>query len=244
MKKLSGGGFERHGIAESAELSDETVGGLLFVVLLEVVGGQIDVGGVVAKHVVGRGEDGGSDGYDGLLWAAMSPEAKKLSLEVGAFDAGGGPGRLNEDRLEPRVPGFESSRAMLPGAFVATWAQPSPGDQVLYRWEPRHVGADFGEDHQRDDQADARDGHEPFDVFAKGPHHRFDVGIDGCDGVPDLVDLLEVQLEKEAVMIARGAACSRDEAVVTCLEAAIRDSHERFGIALAGDDGLQHRPPG
>jgi hypothetical protein len=36
---MSGGGFYLDGIAESAELSDETVGGSLLVTLLEVVGG-------------------------------------------------------------------------------------------------------------------------------------------------------------------------------------------------------------
>ncbi len=62
---------------------------------MELVGAEILLEGAVAKHVVGGGQDGGSDGTDGLLGSTAVTRALELGLQVAGLFASTGPGTLH-----------------------------------------------------------------------------------------------------------------------------------------------------
>src|SRR5881296_3445430 len=133
------GSLDLHGVAEVGELADQTIGELLPVGGLEVLGTEIDVVGSVLKHVVGSSDDRSRPGHDGFLGTAASAQAKELGLEVTAADADRSPCRLNERGLEPGSAVAQPSRAALAGALVVPGTESGPRDEMSGGQETRHV---------------------------------------------------------------------------------------------------------
>src|SRR3982074_881849 len=95
------GGLELDGKAELGETRDEMLGFGFGRTAIEVVCAEVVVLGAVLEHVIDGGEDRGGDGADGFLRATPVTQAKELSLVVAALLADGGPGALDQHRLEP-----------------------------------------------------------------------------------------------------------------------------------------------
>jgi hypothetical protein len=64
-----------------------------------------------------------------------------------------------------------------------------------------HVDADLGDDDRCRQAANAGDGAEHFDGYTKGFDVAVDLLVDRGDGRVEGVDLVQVQLEQEAVML-------------------------------------------
>ena len=68
--------------------------------------------------------------------------------------------------------------------------------------EPRHVVADLGHDHARGRLTDAWDRRQDLDVPAKRAEVLLDARLQLAHGLVQSVDLLQVQLDQEAVVVA------------------------------------------
>ena len=66
--------------------------------------------------------------------------------------------------------------------------------------EPAHVGADLGDDDLGAELADAGDGAQLLDGVTKGGEAGLDLPVDSSDGGIERVDLLQMELEQEAMM--------------------------------------------
>lgn len=95
-------GCEGAGEAELGDLTNEPVCLDLGRGTVEVVGSQVLIERAVAEHVVGGGQDRGSDGTDGLFGSSPVAQALELGLQIAALLVAGGPGALHERGLQPR----------------------------------------------------------------------------------------------------------------------------------------------
>src|SRR5512134_258156 len=120
-----------------------------------MIGPEILVGCAILEHVVGRGQDRGSNRANRLLWPPSAAQPVKLRLEIARLLARAGPSALHQRGLEPRRPLTQAVGPALAGALVVAWAQPGPGEQVARGREPPHVGADLGDDDLGSKVADA-----------------------------------------------------------------------------------------
>jgi hypothetical protein len=75
---------------------------------------------------------------------------------------------LNQGGLEPGGAFSSSVGASFAGAFVESWTQASPGDEISCSWKTGHVVTDFGDDYPSRDVADSGNGRQEVDGGAKG----------------------------------------------------------------------------
>ena len=66
-----------------------------------MIGAEVLMLGAILQHMVDRREHRGGDGANGLLRSALGTEPLELRPVVAVLLAGGRPGALHEDGLEP-----------------------------------------------------------------------------------------------------------------------------------------------
>ena len=113
--------------------------------------------GAVLEDVIDGGEDRSCDRADCFLRAASALDAEKLRAVIAVFLAFGRPGALHQRHLQPGIALAQARRFAFAGALVLTGTHPGPGNKVPGGGEAAHVAADFGKDHDRGEDADARD---------------------------------------------------------------------------------------
>ena len=107
--------------------------------------------------------------------------------------------------------------------------------------EAAHVAADLGADDVGAQVADPGNGGQEQDRRAKGLDMGVDLPIDCTDGGVEGVDVLEVQLQQEAVVIGHPAAQRFAQRRGWGLDPAMSERGQGIGIALARDQSLDHR---
>ena len=230
-----------HGIAELLKSANEAHGGFLDIRAIEEGGAQFTSFVAIAQHVPDRGEHGGGDGDDGFLGAASGADTMELRLPVTVFHAHGTPGGLHEGSLEPVTAAAQSRTAPFAGASVVARAQAGPGQQMGGGLEARHVDADFGDDNMRGDVAHARHRTHELSGLAKGLEAGTDLLFDRGNGAVQRVDVLEKQLEHEAVMPGDMAAQRVERFGAAGLAAQADQVDQSFGIGVSLDDALRDR---
>src|SRR3954470_18129178 len=148
-------------VAEAGELLDESVTLPVGVAAGEVVPAEVVVVAVVGQQVPGDDQDGVADGDGGLLLADPAGQSPELGGQVGVAGAGGGPGALGEDVLQPDIAVGGLARAAFAAGDVVARADPGPGGQVRRGREAAHLHADLGDDAFGGPLADPGDGVEP-----------------------------------------------------------------------------------
>ena len=239
MKRLCSGRRHLDVVADLLQPADEAVGGLLGVGAIEVGGTQVVPFGAVAQHVPGGGEHGGGHADDGLLGATACTQAVELGLQVAAFDLDGCPGGLHEGGLEPLAAAAQPGAATLAGALVVARAQARPGQQVCGRSEARHVDADLGDDDGCGDLAQPGHGAQQRGGLSKRLEPEAHLLLDLRDGLVQRVDVVQVQLEHEAVMRGDAPAQGLEDVLATGLDAA-HAAGEVCRVMVPVDEGLQH----
>ena len=121
-----GGALKLNLEAKSCELGNQALGLGFGRTAIEVVGPEVVVFGAVLKDVVDRREDRGGDGADGLLRSAVALQAEELGPVIAIPFALGGPGALDQHRLEPRRSLAQARRFPLAGALVLTRTETGP----------------------------------------------------------------------------------------------------------------------
>ena len=114
---------------------DEALGDAVLVAVRQVSAAEVVVVLLVAKHVVGDGQQGGSDCHDRLLRTAPALQAPKLGLMAAALPRRR-PRGLDQQYLQPGRRVTDPDRTALPGALVAQRAQTRPRDQMARAGEP------------------------------------------------------------------------------------------------------------
>lgn len=144
---------------------------------------------------------------------------------------------------EGAVTHVQARRAALASVLIVAGAEASPGDQVPHRGEAGHLG----DDHLRDDVADARDGGQVHDGDAKGREHGAHICVDRVDGRFSRLDLIEVRLQQEPMVL--GSVCLFSWKVIanwlnrrTNLTAAARYWRRGMGWSPTPQHGAVGRP--
>jgi len=234
---------EGAGEAELGDLLGEPLGVGFGRGASEVVWPEVLVEGAIAQHVVGGGEDGGCDGADGLLGSTAVAQALELGLQVAGLLACGGPGALDQRRLEPGCSVAQAVGAALAGALVVARAQPGPGDQVACGGEPAHVGADLGDDDLGGQVTDAGDGAQQLDRLAERVQAAVHLRVDLGQGGVERVDLAQVQPQQEPVPVGDAPGQRRLDPLGRRLDAFLHQGKQPFGVGLLLDQRLDDRPP-
>src|SRR5262245_33323367 len=86
---------------EVAKAADQALGDRRLVAAVEMGGAKVSVRYPALEHVIGRSEDRGRDGEDGLFLAAAGAEADELGVQVRVAMTDGRPRRLHQRGLEP-----------------------------------------------------------------------------------------------------------------------------------------------
>jgi hypothetical protein len=223
-------------ITEIAEARDEASGLSGFGPAVEVIGAEIVVDGAVREHVC-SGQDRGGYGADGFLASTAGAQPVELCLKIAALFAGAGPGTLDQGRLEPRRPLAHPSGAPLSGACVVFWTE-MPLDR-----EAARVVANLGHDDPGAEVAAPRIVVRMVIAVRKGSTlvstSRIDLGNRRVDGV----DLLEVQLQQEAVVVGHPAAHGLAKCLRRRLDPAMRQPGQCVEIAFTGNQGFDNRTP-
>lgn len=162
--------------------------------------------------MVDGGEERGGDGADGFLWPALGLQAEELGSVVAVLGALGGPGTLNEHRLEPRRPLAQARGLALAGAFVLPGAQAGPSDEMAGTLEATHVGTDLGQNCRRSNRTDPGDRAQKSNQVAKGrlaavylrfhaadPLTDFDIKL--ANRLIQTIPLPQMEREQKAVVI-------------------------------------------
>src|SRR5262245_12144768 len=116
--------------AEIVKPRDKTLRELGFVAPVEVVEAEVAIVRRVLEHVIGGREHRGGDGKDGLLRPAATLDAKELRSAVGVLRPSGGPGRLDEGGLKPRIARPRARGQAFASAFVQPGTEPGPRYEV------------------------------------------------------------------------------------------------------------------
>ena len=104
---------EGDGEAQLAELADELGSEALAIGAVEVVGAEILIGRAAAEHPVGGGQDRRGDRDDRILRPAAGAQTGEKGGQVAGFGAGGAPGDLDQEGLEPGRALPDAPRAMV-----------------------------------------------------------------------------------------------------------------------------------
>jgi hypothetical protein len=203
---LGGKRLDLDGITEFFKALYQVLGVRDLGTAVEMVGTEILIDSSVFEHVVEGGEDGGGDGTDRFLRPAAAAQAQVLSLVVASLFVFGCVGTLNDGRLKPLRTFAKSVRSALPGALVVARAHASPGQQMSRGGKAAHVGANFGDDGLGAELADAGMGAHDFDGDAKGREIGFDLAVHHAERGIETIDLLQMELQQEAMMTRRPSA--------------------------------------
>jgi hypothetical protein len=84
---------------------------------------------------------------------------------------------------------FHARGAALSGAFVVFGTESVPGNQMAFGAEAAHIDTDLRHDHLGCEAADAGDGDQHFDGYAKGFDVAVDLLIDAGNGRIHIVEL-------------------------------------------------------
>jgi hypothetical protein len=101
-----------------------------------------------------------------VMTSRGTPE--ELGPEVTLLDLHRCPGRLHERGLEPRRAEPQARRAPFAGALIQARTEPGPGPQVRGAGKAGRAEPDLGNQHVRDEVADARNGRQPRDRLVHG----------------------------------------------------------------------------
>ena len=197
----------------------------------------------VSKHVVSRGQHRAGDREDGFLGAAAALDSEELHAEVAILFPGGRPGRIGQRGFEPGRTPTRACRPPLAGTFIESGAQTGPRDEMADGGKPRHVDADFGDEHPGSRVAQAGHRRQEVDGGAKGTERVSDARFDGRDRGIQGVDLREMQLDQEPMMIGDASVQGVNEVGVCRFQPAPRQVCETLGIRLPGDECGQYRAP-
>jgi hypothetical protein len=181
------------GKAKILQAADKPEDVLAFSPVVEVIGAQVVVEGSAFEHVIGGGEDRGSDGADGFFGAATGSQAMELGLQVALLCSDGSPGALDESCLQPGRAFAHAGGPALAGALVVPGTEPGPGNEVAFGREPTHVETDLGGNDLGSELADARDRAQDLDRYAKGCDVGFNLVVDRGDGGVDRVNMPKQQ---------------------------------------------------
>jgi hypothetical protein len=245
MKLSPLGGGDLHGVADLLKPADEAVGILLGGSSVDVCGAQAVPFGAIARHVPGSGEHGCCDGDDGLFDTTTGAQPMALRLQVTALDLDldRGPSRLHQCGFAPLATAVQPGTAPLARALDVARAHAGPGQQVGGRGETRHVDADLGDVYMGADSAQARHGAQQFGHLSKWLEPQANLLLDVGRGFIPCVDMVQVQLEREAVMRADAPAQGFEQFSPAGLDAGTDARGQTLGVCLTVEDGLQHRAP-
>ncbi len=110
--------------------------------------------------------------------------------------------------------------------------------------EAAHVRAGLGDDHVGDADADPGDRDHQVPGAAKGLDHHLDPGGELGDGAAVLVDHVQVQPGQESVVLGESAGQRLGQRRDLGPQPALRELSQLGGVALAADQGFEHRPAG
>jgi hypothetical protein len=109
-------------------------------------------------------------------------------------------------------------------------------------WEARHVDADLGDEDLGGGVADSGCGRQDFDFGTKGLDGRAHLLVDGGNGALESLDLVQVQLEQEAMMLPDVASQYLQQRAWARLQSRGDSLDQRLRVGLSGDELLQDRP--
>src|SRR5436305_880964 len=203
-------------------------------------------------EAAGEPAPGSRPGEGDVCVADPAGESPELGGQVGVVGAGGGPGALGEDVAQPHVAVGGLARAAFAAGDVVARADPGPGGQVGSGRKAGHVGADLGEDALGGPLADRGDGVEP--VTGLGERDAGLAGVLGEQIVDALVqprdralqvgEVVQAEPDQQGVVVTEAAAQCLAQLGELLAQQALGQLGEDVGVALAGDQGGQHRPAG
>ena len=116
-----------------------------------------------------------------------------MSLEVTSLGTGGRPGALDKGGLPPGCALLHTVGAALSSAFVVLGAESGPGYQIAFGGEPAHIDTDLRHDHLGREAADAGNGFQHFDGYAKGFDVAVDLLINAANGRIQSIQLVQMK---------------------------------------------------
>jgi hypothetical protein len=233
--------FHLHGDAKVAKTLKESLGELFLVPLFEVLMAEVTVFDAIAKHEVRRGQHRAGDGENGFLRAAPTLDAEELSTQVAVRFARGGPRRIDQCGFEPGRGPSCPRRPPLAGAFVETWAQAGPRDQMTNRREAAHVRTDFCDKDARRRLTEARHGRQEADGGSKGTQRVSNARLDRRDRCLEGVDLGQVQFDHEPMMVGDATMDRVAQIRPGRLQPPRGEIDEAIGIRFTGDQRVEDR---
>jgi len=108
--------------------------------------------------------------------------------------------------------------------------------------EAAHVDADLGKNALGAEGVEARDGLHHLDGLAKGVEIALHLLVDPRNRSIKGVDLVEMELEQEAVMSGQAAPQRLAKLLWRRLDPPVRQGGQDGRLGLAGDHRLDHRP--
>lgn len=215
--------------------------GPVLVLALEVVGAEVFVFDAIAKDKVGGLKDVGGDGDDGLLSATAGFDPQEFGPQVAVLDLDGGPGGLDEDRLQSGGAFADAVPLPFAGALVHLGAEPRPRDEGSHAGEAIHGPADLAEDHLGDGGAHTVDGGEARFLLSQGLEELAQASFDALHLLLGGLDGPEVEGQQEAMVLGDAAPKRLDQFRLLSLEAALGEIGQPFRVRLTFDEGLQER---
>src|SRR5437899_1626037 len=241
-RRLRSGGewLDFDGIAKVFKALHQALGLRDLGTAVEMVGTEILVDGSVLEHVVDGGENGGGDGTDGFLWPAAAAQAQVLSLVIASLFVFGRLGTLDDGGLEPLRAFAKPVRSASPGALVVARTHARPGQQMSRSSEAAHVGANLGDNGVGAELADAGVGAHDVDGGTKGREIGLDLVIHRPERGIEAIDLLQMELQQEAMMTRHPSAQRLRQLGLRRLHVGMRQCSEPDRIGLASHDGVEH----
>ena len=134
-----------------------------------------------------------------LAAAGSDPVIK--SLQIGAFGAGGSPGSLNKDTLEPAVPFAGMPALPLAGTLVVAGTQPRPESRVPLRGEEPNISPYLHKDMLSRNGVKARGGSDKINLMLIGLYLFVNTLLELGDSLLQIPEVLQMHAEKEAMML-------------------------------------------
>jgi hypothetical protein len=103
------------------------------------------------------------------------------------------PCALDQSGLEPGGTLFHARGAAFSSAFVVLGAESGPGNQIAFGGEPAHIDTDLRHDHLGREAADAGNGGQHFDGYAKGFDVAVDLFINAANGRIQSIQLVQMK---------------------------------------------------
>jgi hypothetical protein len=160
------------------------------------------------EHGVDGAQEGGGDGANGFLGASAGLDSMELGVEAAALGSSGRAGAGEEGAFNQREPLRIRVHLLLPALSSLRGRMQAKGEEMGVRGIAAHVDADLGQNGLSAEVVEARDG--PYDLggLAKGVEIGLHLLVERRDRPIEGVDLLQMELEQEAV-VSRQAAPQR-----------------------------------